>query len=88
MSAKAELGTDKIFFITDHEEILKYLPKDKEFIGHFDKLNDPDMNTYRTSLLLFKDQVNNFSIAGFHKICRRKCQLNSALTSAYVYLFL
>ena len=31
MSAKAELGADKIFFITDHEEILKYLPKDKEF---------------------------------------------------------
>ena len=31
MSAKTELGADKIFFITDHEEILKYLPKDKEF---------------------------------------------------------
>ena len=31
MSAKAELEADKIFFITDHEEILKYLPKDKEF---------------------------------------------------------
>lgn len=49
MEAKAELGADKIFFITDHEEILKYLPKDKEFnlynldhhhdMGYEEKLN-------------------------------------------------
>ena len=31
MEAKEQVGVENIHFITDHQDILKYLPKDKEF---------------------------------------------------------